>query len=91
GIRYPQPTVGFDFNEPTRKVGALAYFDVNANQHADSNEVRLYDTGEGYEVECASCHDPHGVPSGGAGSVFNPTFLRVSNAGSQLCLTCHVK
>ena len=34
-------------------------------------------------VQCASCHDPH-----------NPTnkpFLRVSNAASALCLTCHIK
>ena len=34
-------------------------------------------------VECASCHDPH--------TNVNPTFLRVSNAGSGLCLTCHTK
>ena len=34
-------------------------------------------------VECASCHDPH--------TAVNPTFLRVSNAGSGLCLTCHTK
>jgi len=34
-------------------------------------------------VECASCHDPH--------SDANPTFLRVSNEGSAVCLACHVK
>jgi predicted CXXCH cytochrome family protein len=34
-------------------------------------------------VECASCHDPH--------TNANPTFLRVSNAGSAVCLACHVK
>lgn len=34
-------------------------------------------------VECASCHDPH--------SDTNPTFLRVSNNGSAVCLACHVK
>jgi predicted CXXCH cytochrome family protein len=34
-------------------------------------------------VECASCHDPH--------QANNPTFLRRPNAGSDLCLTCHVK
>ena len=33
-------------------------------------------------VECASCHDPHTT---------NQTFLRVSNAGSAVCLACHVK
>lgn len=34
-------------------------------------------------VECASCHDPH--------SDVNPTFLRYSNAGSAVCLACHIK
>jgi len=33
-------------------------------------------------VECASCHDPHTT---------NSTFLRISNAGSAVCLSCHVK
>lgn len=33
-------------------------------------------------VECASCHDPHTT---------NTTFLRISNAGSAVCLACHVK
>jgi predicted CXXCH cytochrome family protein len=34
-------------------------------------------------VECASCHDPH--------TKENPTFLRVDNTGSKVCLSCHVK
>jgi predicted CXXCH cytochrome family protein len=38
---------------------------------------------EGGKVQCASCHDVHG-------SSFDP-FLRMSNAGSALCLTCHNK
>jgi predicted CXXCH cytochrome family protein len=33
-------------------------------------------------VECASCHDPHTA---------NPTFLRIANAGSAVCLACHIK
>lgn len=33
-------------------------------------------------VECSSCHDPH---------ITNRLFLRVDNAGSRLCLTCHDK
>jgi predicted CXXCH cytochrome family protein len=33
-------------------------------------------------VECSSCHDPHSA---------NRLFLRVSNEGSRLCLTCHDK
>lgn len=34
-------------------------------------------------VECASCHNPHNNANG--------MFLRTSNAGSALCLTCHIK
>lgn len=34
-------------------------------------------------VQCATCHDPHD-PSRGS-------FLRISNAGSALCITCHLK
>lgn len=37
----------------------------------------------GGKVECATCHDPHETANG--------TFLRLSNAGSALCLTCHAK
>lgn len=38
---------------------------------------------EGDQVECASCHDPHGAGA--------PSFLRRANTGSALCLTCHRK
>jgi len=34
-------------------------------------------------VECASCHDPH--------TSVNPTFLRIANTGSAVCLACHIK
>ncbi len=34
-------------------------------------------------VECASCHNPHNNS--------NTNFLRKSNAGSAICLTCHIK
>ena len=33
-------------------------------------------------IECSSCHDPHSS---------NRLFLRVTNEGSRLCLTCHDK
>lgn len=83
GVQFPDAFgPGIDFNEPNVKIpGRMAFFDGNGNGHADTDEVRLYDTGDGYEVECASCHDPHGVPSGGTGTKtrFNPSFLRVNN------------
>lgn len=39
-------------------------------------------------VECGSCHDPH-VESGVNGA--GPTFLRVANTASAVCLACHTK
>ncbi len=109
GILYPDTFgAGRDFAEPDIIIpGQMSYFDLNGNNFPNTNEVRLYDSGDGPEVECASCHDPHGVPSNGTGSKFNPSFLRVNNgvvddgtpgtsgiasAGpSALCLTCHTK
>mgnify|MGYP000957136491 CR=1 FL=1 len=42
----------------------------------------------GPSVECGSCHDPHvQAGTGRAGA----TFLRVANAGSAVCLSCHTK
>lgn len=48
-------------------------------------DIKLYSRHYGENVavpfiECASCHDPHTETS---------TFLRVDNAGSGLCLSCH--
>lgn len=91
GVRYPPAGPGIDFNQPGATRTGLRWFDSNGNGFADTREVRLYDSGEGYEVECASCHDPHGVPSGAPGSAFNPSFLRLPNSGSALCMTCHTK
>jgi predicted CXXCH cytochrome family protein len=36
-------------------------------------------------VECATCHDPHSA------SDSEPHFMRVSNSGSAVCLSCHIK
>ena len=45
-------------------------------------------------IQCSSCHDPHAA-QGDLTSVGTQTagdyFLRMSNAGSALCLTCHAK
>ena len=84
GVRFPMGSAAqaYDYNEPDMKKGRIAFWDDNRNGHADPNEVRLYDTGDGYEVECASCHDPHGVPVQGQTSAtamasLTPSFLRV--------------
>jgi len=55
----------------------------------DKNDMILFtrdfvgNGGAGPSVECATCHDPH--------QSVNPTFLRLANAGSAVCLACHVK
>lgn len=43
----------------------------------------LYNSVASPTVECGSCHNPH--------DKINGSFLRISNAASALCLTCHVK
>lgn len=91
GVRFPAIAPGVDFNPTTATRPSVQWFDLDGDKRLDPREIRLYDSGYGYAVECASCHDPHGVPSDRAGGLFNPAFLRISNAGSQLCLTCHIK
>ena len=88
GITLPVARVGVDFKGPTHSINGLEFYDTGtANNRADPNEVRFYNTGGGPEVECASCHDPHGV-DGGGGNIIG-SFLRVANTGSALCQTCH--
>ena len=88
GVTFPTTNgPGTDFKTPTGTKGNATFFDANSNSNMDSGDVCLYDA----KVECASCHDPHGVPSAGVGSTFNATFMRVSNTNSAVCLTCHAK
>ena len=51
----------------------------------DVNGVAL--TGNEYAVSCVTCHDVHN----GQGVDAGVGLLRVSNAGSALCLSCHNK
>lgn len=90
GVPLPASRLG-EFVRPDRSGDRLVFYDRNANGRPDANEVRYYDAGAGATVECASCHDPHGVPDGVRGSRFVPKFLRVTLNGGALCLTCHVK
>lgn len=64
---------------------------IKTGARLDPADVRIYNG----RVECASCHDPHGVPVGGGqrtnDAEFTKTFLRVQNDNSRLCMTCHIK
>lgn len=49
-----------------------------------TDPVPLYGTSAAdARVECASCHNPHNNSLG--------SFLRKSNTGSAICLSCHIK
>lgn len=86
-----------DFNAPASgSIGGTTAFWVNTTVGTASREktdMILYNrtfpangtlaAGSYPSVECASCHDPH--------SSANPTFLRISNTGSAVCLACHNK
>lgn len=92
GVPFPTDNGGdTGWKTPGGTKGAAKFFDDNGNGHLDKTDIRLYGSSNGPSVECASCHDPHGVPSGGAGTTFINTFLRKSNEGSMVCLTCHDK
>ena len=89
GITFPTTNgPGTDWNTPAGIQGSSQFFDLDSDTKMEKGEIRTYNG----KVECASCHDPHGVPSAGPGTEFNKTFLRVQNMdGSAVCLTCHVK
>ena len=89
-----------DFFVPaTRVINTQQVFYVNTAGGTDEREktdIILYTrdfTGVGGDpnapsVECASCHDPHVESKDAATQV---SFLRVSQAGSGVCLSCHNK
>lgn len=86
GALYPAPTGTVQFwNTPNGAKSLVSgrttrWFEEGVvDGRMQKNEVRLYDTGQGAEVECASCHDPHGVP--GSDGKFIATFLRKPNSG----------
>lgn len=100
GVTFPTTNgPGTDWKTPSG-VGksGLKYFDSGTiTGKLDKADIRIYGAGFGgadgatsATVECASCHDPHGVPDPTTG-FFKKTFLRVSNNGSAVCLTCHTK
>ena len=74
-----------DFNTATKTAAGIWFIDDSSDGSRQKNELALYtrDGDDVPRVECGSCHDPHNTANG--------TFLRKSNAGSGVCLTCHNK
>jgi Doubled CXXCH motif (Paired_CXXCH_1) len=94
----PATTTRLQTKSVTVGAGAVQVFWVETgvvDNTATRTDLRLYTRPGGNTpfVECASCHDPH-VSQGQAGpngQNAGATFLRVSNTGSAVCLSCHVK
>ena len=65
--------------------GRTTYWVETGVEGRQRTDIKLYSRYYGENtavpfIECASCHDPH---------TDTRTFLRVDNAGSALCLSCH--
>ena len=94
GVRYPLGSNAYpNFNLPNGQSpdghsGDIAFFDRNGNGQPDSDEIQLFGTNVAVTVECASCHKTHGS-SPVSGSASAGLYLRIDNAGSALCITCH--
>ena len=68
------------------------WIDLDGNTSRGKADINLYtrDFAAGTSrpsVECGSCHDPH-VESKASDNIM---FMRVTTAGSKICLSCHVK
>ncbi len=89
GIAYPfGVTANDNFNAPNGQSGDVTFFDRNGNGQPDSNEVQLYSVNGAATIECATCHIEHGTTPRPANAPPD-MHLRVTNAGSALCTTCH--
>lgn len=62
--------------------------EATPNTTRDKTDMILYTRDNGGDqpfVECATCHDPH------RGTGTDPSFMRISNESSAVCLACHTK
>lgn len=88
-----------DFSLPKTSVinsNQIFWVDTGGIDTKERTDLPLYTRtsgGLGPLVECASCHDPHvsSGQSGPNGLQSGETFLRISNASSAVCTSCHVK
>lgn len=85
-----------DFKMPkTNNINGAQVFWVDTTNSGTRSKTdiilytRTFSAGAGPSVECASCHDPHVSTTDGAATDVN--FMRVTTAGSQICLACHTK
>lgn len=77
-----------NFKQPNGQSAVITFFDRNGNGQPDNDEIQMFSANGAATVECASCHMEHGKDTAPANAVSN-FYLRVDNAGSALCTTCH--
>jgi predicted CXXCH cytochrome family protein len=77
--------IGFDY---VAAQGLDNELRAKATAEAISGMTGALSFGSGNDMWCSSCHDVHGV--GPVGSA-PPTFLRMDNTNSNLCIACHIK
>lgn len=69
----------------------IMYINSNGSAGRQKDDLplftRTFTGGSTGSVECASCHDPH-RETFGSGAVH---FMRITTAGSAICLACHTK
>ncbi|MEW5943490.1 MAG: hypothetical protein AB1710_06515 [Pseudomonadota bacterium] len=88
GVDYRASGPDAAFNPPTARRDNVSFFDTNGNGIPDADEIQLFDA----KIECASCHDPaHGVASPPSAAPRHPSYLRMPNDGSRMCMICHIR
>ncbi len=80
------------FKTASINANQVFWIDLDASGTRGKTDINLYTRtfaagANRPSVECGSCHDPH-VESKGTDNVM---FMRVTTAGSKICLSCHVK
>lgn len=80
--------VSFVFDSTLRDADKAGSVVFGLNDPSTISPLRLFNG----RLECATCHNPHeqdGSPEGAKGPKY--PFLRMTNANSEMCITCHNK
>lgn len=81
--------VGFDYVAAyTAEGAASSELKLKSTVEGVAGMTGALSFGSGNDMWCSSCHDVHGV---GPVATAPPTFLRMDNGNSNLCIACHIK
>lgn len=83
--------ISLDYGSAATSAGVTRLHPPSGGTDPRDKGVRFFGTGGELYLECSSCHNPHVNYDGTGGDAAYTPFLVMSNAGSNLCLACHVK